>query len=655
MTDAGREGSVHPTAAAEREWLVTNGLGGYAAGTVAGLLTRRYHGLLVAALQPPLGRTVLLSKLEETVAAAGSTYPLYTNRWQRSDAPADPPGFRHIERFRLEGTTPVWIFALGDARLEKRIWMEQGRNVTYVAYRHAEGPTPLQIGIKALVTFRDAHATTRAGNWQMTVEPVGGGIRVTPYAGAVPLYLLTDRAGAEPRHEWYRDHALTMEAGRGLEALEDLLYAAQFTATLEPGETLTLVAGTEANLDVDATAAAARQQAREEALLAAAGLADEPPWIQQLALAADQFVVRRTVNGEGGRSVIAGYHWFGDWGRDTMIALPGLTLATGRAEIAAQILRTYARFVDQGMLPNRFPDGRKAPEYNTVDATLWYFEAIRAYYQATDDQALVADLFPVLKEMVTHHLQGTRHGIATDPADGLLRSGEPGVQLTWMDAKLDDWVVTPRTGKAVEVNALWYHALRTMAEFAELVGGDPRPFTTVADRAAKAFPRFWNENAGYCFDVIDGPDGDDPALRPNQLLAVALHHSPLPEWQQQAVVEACTRHLLTPMGLRTLAPGHPDYAGRYEGDPRSRDGAYHQGTVWPWLIGPFVAAHLRVYGDGPLARSFLEPFADHLADQCLGTIGEIADGDPPHTPRGAVAQAWSVAEVLRAWRLSGTG
>ncbi len=253
---------------------------------------------------------------------------------------------------------------------------------------------------------------------------------------------------------------------------------------------------------------------------------------------------------------------------------------------------------------------------------------------------------------MTHHLQGTRHGIATDPADGLLRSGEPGVQLTWMDAKVEDWVVTPRIGKAVEVNALWYHALRTMAEWAELVGGDPAPFTAVADRAEMAFRRFWNDQAGYCNDVIDGPDGDDPALRPNQLLAVALHHSPLPAWQQQGVVEACTRHLLTPMGLRTLAPEHPDYAGRYEGDPRSRDGAYHQGTVWPWLIGPFVAAHLRVYGDGPLARSFLEPFADHLADQCLGTIGEIADGDPPHTPRGAVAQAWSVAEVLRAWRLS---
>jgi predicted glycogen debranching enzyme len=349
--------------------------------------------------------------------------------------------------------------------------------------------------------------------------------------------------------------------------------------------------------------------------------------------------------------VIAGYPWFGDWGRDAMISLPGLTLVTRRFEVAASILRTYARFVDRGMIPNRFPDGGETPEYNTVDATLWYFEAVRAYHEAAGDTALVRDLLPILRDVVDWHARGTRYHIQADPADGLITQGQPGVQLTWMDAKAGDWVVTPRIGKPVEVNALWYNALRILADFERLIGGDGSRYDALADRVRASFARFWNAAAGYCFDVIDGPDGDDPALRPNQLFAVSLPHSPLTPEQARGVVDSCARALLTSHGLRSLAPDHPAYVGVYTGDRIARDGAYHQGTVWGWLIGPFVAAHLRVYGDRDAALRFLAPLLHHLTERNPGTLSEVFDGDPPHNAGGCFAQAWTVAEVLRALRL----
>jgi predicted glycogen debranching enzyme len=375
-----------------------------------------------------------------------------------------------------------------------------------------------------------------------------------------------------------------------------------------------------------------------------------PAWIQHLILAADQFVVRRPLPDDPeGMSVIAGYHWFGDWGRDTMISFPGLLLSTGRPEVARRILTTFARFVDQGMLPNRFPDAGEAPEYNTVDATLWYFEAIRAYHAATTDDRLLDQLYPILEDIVRWHRKGTRYGIAEDPRDGLLRSGEPGVQLTWMDAKIGDWVVTPRTGKAVEINALWYNTLRAMEAFARRLGRPAQTYDSLAARVQEGFGRFWIEAAGYCYDVIDGPGGDDPALRPNQIFAVSLPESPLSPERQRQVVDACARGLLTSFGLRSLAPSHPSYRGRYLGGPRERDAAYHQGPVWGWLMGPFALAYLRVYKDAEGASAFLEPVAHHLADHGVGSIAEIFDGDPPFTPRGCIAQAWSVSETLRAW------
>jgi predicted glycogen debranching enzyme len=631
---------------ARREWLVTNGIGGFASGTVAGVLTRRYHGLLVAALQPPLGRTLLLIKLDETVAYNGISYPLFANRW--GSGSVDPHGYRHIEQFHLEGTTPVWTFACADALLEKWVWMRYGENTTYIRYTFRRGSAPLTLSAKALVNYRDFHGVTRGG-WLMQVSPIQHGLRLAAYTGAAPLYMLSEQARAIPQHEWHRDFALSVEQYRGFEGLEDHLYAGLFEAVLEPGQSLTLVASTEASPNLDGAAAYAERQAYEQELLEAHH--EQPVWIQHLALAADQFIVKRSTPLEPeGSSIIAGYPWFGDWGRDTMISLPGLTLSTGRPEVAHRILRTFAHYVDQGMLPNRFPDAGETPEYNTVDATLWYFDAIRAYFSATGDVDLLRQLYPVLQEIVAWHQRGTRYHIHVDLADGLLYAGEPGVQLTWMDARVDGREITPRTGKPVEINALWYNSLRCMVAFAQILGESPDVYMEMADTVQASFSRFWYEAGGYCYDVLDGPQGPDASLRPNQLLAVSLPYSPLMPVQQKAVVDACARHLLTSHGLRSLAPSHPDYVGVYGGDYRQRDGAYHQGTVWSWLLGPFVCAHLNVYQEPELARSFLDPIAYHLSDHGLGSLSEIFDGEPPFTPHGCFAQAWGVAEVLHAWK-----
>jgi predicted glycogen debranching enzyme len=649
MIDFGREICSDPVTAERREWLVTNGIGGYASGTVAGVLTRRYHGLLVAALQPPVGRTLLLTKLDEIATYAGQPYPLFANRWAQGDV--EPCGFHHLQRFHLEGAIPVWTFACADALLEKRVWMETGANTTYIRYHLARASGPVDLHLKAIVNHRDHHANTRAGERDLDVDPIDHGLRVIAPDSDVALNLRSDSAQATLDPVWYRGYHLALEAYRGLNPVDDNLYAGCFRATLQPGDSVTLVASTSPDPALDGAAALAERRSYEEALLAQSGMDDAPASIRHLVLAADQFVVRRPLPDDaGGRSVIAGYHWFSDWGRDTMIALPGLALTTGRADVAARILRTFTHFVDRGMLPNRFPDRGESPEYNTVDATLWFFEAIRATHAATDDDDLLRDLFPVLQEIVDWHVRGTRYGIGVDPADGLLRAGEPGVQLTWMDAKVDDWVVTPRTGKPVEINALWYNALRCMADFAHRLGKSPDRYEELADQARAGFDRFWNDAAGHCYDVLNGPSGDDPALRPNQLFAVSLPHSPLTPEQQRAVVDTCARHLLTAHGLRSLAPHDPAYIGRYGGGRHQRDAAYHQGTVWGWLIGPFVTAHLRVHRDPARARSFLAPLLHQLVSHGAGSLSEIFDGDPPFTPRGCIAQAWTVAEVLRAWR-----
>ncbi len=649
LIDLGRDIATDLDAGTRREWLVPNGIGGYACGTVTGLLTRSYHGLLVAALDPPLGRTLLWTALDATVVSGGRTWPLFAHRWQAANGPVDPLGHHHIERFRLEGTTPVWTYSLGDAQLEKRVWMEPGADTTYVRFDLVRGGEPIELRAKPLVNHRDHHATTRADDAMMSVEPVDYGLRVDAFDGASTLFLQSDRGAFELDHAWHRAFFLAQEAYRGLDAQDDHLAVGSLVAQLAPGESLTVVGSVDADPDLDGEAAYRRRRAYESSLIDIDPENNASPEREQLTLAADQFVVRReTADGTVGRSIIAGYPWFGDWGRDTMIALPGLLLHTGRTAEAAQILRTYAHYVEDGLLPNRFPDHGEAPEYNTADATLWFIEAVRAYREMTADMELIRELFPVLTGIVEAHQRGTRHGIGVDPDDGLVGAGEPGLQLTWMDAKVGDWVVTPRRGKPVEINALWYHALRVMADFARDLGGSPDALERAADGALHGFARFWDDEHDRCYDVLDGPDGHEAKLRPNQLLAASLVYSPLNREQQRAVVDGCARALLTSHGLRTLAPDDPDYVGRYGGSQEDRDAAYHQGTVWAWWIGPFVEAHLRVHRDPETARSFLAPLLRHRHAHGLGSVAEIFDGDPPHAPRGAFAQAWSVAELLRA-------
>jgi len=642
--------------AEQREWLVTNGIGGYASGTVSGNLTRRYHGVLVAALHPPVGRTQLVAKLEETASYDGSDYRLATNRW--ASGAVEPKGYLNIESFRLEGTMPVWRFALGDALLEKRIWMRQGENTTYIKYSLVRASGPLRLTVKGLVNYRDFHSSTHAGDWRMHVEAAENGVQITAFDDAIPFYLLSANAKFEPMHEWHRDCFMPMERYRGLDDREDHLLAAVTSLELSVGKNVTLVLTTNAGAELDGGQALAKHVERERSLCSKwqagdpQGASAAPSWIRQLILAADQFVVRRSLPGEAeGRSIIAGYHWFGDWGRDTMIALPGLTLATGRSEIAKKILFEFSRYVDGGMLPNNFPDAGGQPEYNTVDAALWFFEAVRQYFETTNDPDAVSKLYPNLAQIINAHLKGTRYHIHVDEADGLLYAGEGGVQLTWMDAKVGDWVVTPRIGKPVEVNALWYNALKTMASLAPIAGKSGEPFEKMAEKVKESFAKFWNSSANCCYDVIEDPRlGNDESLRPNQIFVVSLPESPLPPEQQKAVVDVCARWLVTSHGLRSLAQGEPGYRAHYGGGPRERDGAYHQGTVWGWLLGPFVLAHLRVYGNRNAAQSFLEPLGNQIASHGLGTLSEIFDGDAPFTPRGCIAQAWTVAEVLRAWR-----
>ena len=634
--------------ALRREWLSANGTGSFAMGTVAGGLSRRYHALLVAATQPPLGRTVAVAGLSEAVLdASGAPLYLHTQEWE--SGAVDPRGHVLLESFELEGQVPTWRYALPGGLLEKRVWMQRDADTTFVTYtlvRTVAG-TAWRLALRPLCTWRDYHALGRAGA-MVQVDAVDNGLAVT-FAGAPTYWVRASGAAVTIDGEWYRDMHLRIEAERGMECVQDLYAAGTLESPLLPAVTVAVSISLDPSARPDDAAASLVAEASRSASLVRRAPMASPPWVARLVLAADQFVAARS----GMATVLAGFPWFGDWGRDTMISLPGLALCCGRPEVAAGLLRGFARYVDGGLLPNRFPDHGETPQYNTADATLWYVEALRAYNAETGDDGLVRELWPVLCSIVAAHVAGTRHGIGVDPADGLLRAGEPGVQLTWMDAKVDDWVVTPRTGKPVEINALWHNLLCCMEEWAgrlSLVGPSGVDLPALRARVAAGFDRYWNPATGYLYDVLDGPGGDDALVRPNAVIAAAVTHTPLSLARIAAVVSRAQRDLLTSLGLRSLAPGSPGYVAAYIGDLHSRDAAYHQGTVWPWLIGPFAIAHLRAFGDAAVVRSFLEPLADHLHDAGIGSVSEIADASPPHTPRGCPWQAWSVAELLRAWR-----
>lgn len=641
--------------AERREWWLANGRGAYAAGTIAGTLRRRYHGLLIAPVDPPLGRRLLVAKADATLACGHRAWPLFTNRW--AGGVVEPAGYLQIESFSLDGRLPVWCYACGGLRIEARAWMEYGEHTSYVAYRLLPGAAPgcePVLTLSLLVNARDHHATAPAWGFDPQIESDGSDLRVRHPGGPV-LTLRASGGQIAGRREWYQGFDLATERERGLDDRDNHLLVGEARLALPTGEWVGLVASLAEAPSSDLGAALGRAQARDSGQLERARrrvpeLEHAPGWIDQLVLAADSFVFARPLESfPGGESVIAGYPWFGDWGRDTMIALPGLALATGRIDTARRILQTFAGLVDQGMLPNRFPGAGDRPEYNTVDAALWYLEAWRAYLEATQDQEGLAAVFPVLQGIIDWHIRGTRYGIGVDDSDGLLHAGEPGVQLTWMDAKVGDWVVTPRIGKPVEINALWFNALESMAGFAERLGSPAGPYRERAERVRRAFRRFFNPDTGGLFDVIDGPQGVDATLRPNQILAVSLAQSPLERPVQRSVVGLVGRELLTSYGLRSLDPAHRDYRPQYRGGVLERDGAYHQGPVWAWLLGHYALAEYRVQGDARAAQARLEPLRDHLFDAGLGTLSEIFDGAAPHGPRGAPSQAWSVACTLDAW------
>jgi len=629
--------------ASAREWIETNGVGGWASSSVSGANTRRYHGLLVAATRPPLGRIVLLSRLEETVLIGAHRVSLGTNQFP---GVVYPDGFTHLHSFE-RGIFPVFEYEVEDTRLQKTVVAIDGENTTIVMYDLREGTEPVTLELRPFLAGRDYHSLRHAEEVMPPAVVEGSALRVAPFAEGTMLHLAVPGGEFEAGADWWHDFEYARERERGFDHREDLWTPGVMRVRLAPGEQVGVIASTTDPTGRDAEELVTAERARREALLDRLALRDHVT--VPLALAADQFLVRRGVDR---RTVIAGYHWFGDWGRDTLIALPGLTLATGRSAEARRILQTFAAWVDRGMLPNRFPDDGDTPEYNTADATLWFFIALRAYFRATGDQALVTELRPALREIVRWHREGTRFGIRVD-TDGLLHAGEPGVQLTWMDAKVGDWVVTPRTGKPVEINALWYNALRILAEFEREAGEEDRAkeLERNASRVSRQFARtFWYREGGHLYDVVDG-ERRDASIRPNQLFACSLPFPLLSATRRRQVLRVVENALVTPVGLRSLAPGDPAYQSRYEGDTLRRDGAYHQGTVWMWLLGPFVTALVRERGDRgrAQARVLLEGAMGHLAEAGVGTLSEIFDGDPPHAPRGAIAQAWSVAEVLRAW------
>jgi predicted glycogen debranching enzyme len=630
-----------------REWLETNGIGGFSSSTISGLNTRRYHGLLTAATKPPVGRFVLLSKLEETLQIDGRRYELSSNQYP---GVIHPHGFNYQTGFCLD-PFPSFTYDVEGVRLDKSVFMVQGENTTVVQYELKQSfaiTRDIKLEVRPLIAFRDYHGTTHensALNPHIETDLLQTSLK--PYEDLPALHLAHDRADVDSNGFWYRNFQYAVEQERGLDFAEDLFSPCALTFDLNAMKKFSIIASTERHQAINADSYRQAEIERRSTIKQDADVTNR--LVSLLRTAADQFIVAR----EQGETVIAGYHWFADWGRDTMIALPGLTLVNGRWDIAKDILAEFAMHVDQGMLPNRFPDAGEAPEYNTVDATLWFFEAVRAFMEYTGDYEFVrTSLYSVLQDIINCHVKGTRYGIHVDE-DGLLSSGEPGVQLTWMDAKVGDWVVTPRHGKPVEIQALWYNALRVIEELAGRFN-DPnakQEYGAMADKARANFNvLFWNEQAGCLYDVING-EFRDAAIRPNQVIAISLPNTMVAKDRAVSILSVIERELLTPRGLRTLSRSDPNYIGRYEGGPGSRDGAYHQGTVWPWLMGPYITASVKTLGRNAgrrLAATWLENFQQHLHEACLGQVSEIFDGDAPHTPRGCVAQAWSVAELLRA-------
>ena len=651
-----------------REWLATNGLGGYASGTISGSVAWRYHGLLIAALPAPFGRMAMLNHLAESVRFPDGQ--LVQIGGAEPNEPGEMANMAHyLTEFRLENGLPIWRYEVEGVVLEKHILFLHGQNTVHIHYRLVSAQRDIQLELRPSIHFRGHehpvdqklaqgyHLNAKADRYEVTVPELLPKLR---------MVLIGDQAVLVYDGGTCREIYYPKEAERGCPSRGLLWSPGHFRVGLHRDQNATLVASTEwwsTMLALTPEEAVGFYHTRHRRLISCSDPAAHDSLGAELVLAADQFIInpagriqdsaRAHAAGDDVRTVIAGYHWFTDWGRDTMISLEGLTLTTRRFTEAGWILRTFAYYIRRGLLPNLFPEGKNEGLYHTADATLWFFHALSRYVEATGARATLRLILPKLIDIVDHHIHGTDFGIKVDPCDGLLSQSAPGYQLTWMDAKVDDWVVTPRRGKAVEINGLWYNSLRLLEQWLREEHSEQaaKPVAQHAAQAKESFnSRFWYDKGGYLYDVIDSEAGDDYSCRPNQLLSFSLQYPILEQKHWETVLHVVRDQLLTPFGLRSLSRESPDYKPKYFGDLRARDAAYHQGTVWAWLIGPFIDAWLKVHpSDSAGARKLLESFVTHLDDGCVGSINEIFDAEPPFTPRGCIAQAWSVAEVLRCW------
>lgn len=627
--------------ASNLEWLETNGLGGYSSGTVAGSNTRRYHGVLVAATRPPVGRIVVLSKLEETIVTKEKRFELSANQYPGA---IYPQGFQYLKSFE-RNIFPEFIYEAGGVELKKTIAGIHGQNTVVILYEVVRAKAKFTLHLTPFASCKDYHSEARANDSIYKNYLFDEGVFQTMNYEACPeIFISVPGSSFVDAKSWYYNYEHAVEQYRGLDYTEDLFTHGHFEVELKEGDKLGVIVSIDDPRGRNAVELVEKEKLRRDALSKPFAYNDG---LRRLSLAADQFIVRRgDLN-----TIIAGYPWFADWGRDTMISLPGLCIATNRHEDLKNILKAFANSESEGMLPNRFPDHGETPEYNTIDATLWFFVAAYKFYQASKDKSFITELIPVLTNIIEWHYKGIRYNIRVDATDGLLSGGQDKVQLTWMDAKVGDWVVTPRRGKAVEINALWYNALNILSYFCTECSDETnsKKWKEKADQVNESFnDKFWNELRGCLYDYIDGEDKNSD-LRPNQVFAISLPFPLLTKQRATKVLKVVTDQLYTPKGLRSLERSHPDYKYQYGGNIHSRDGAYHQGTVWSYLIGPYVDAVIFVRGEKGRrdAAKIIEDLLETLDERCIGSISEIFDAEEPYTARGCFAQAWSVAEVLR--------
>ena len=626
------------------EWLETDGAGGWASSTLSGAHSRRYHGLLVAAVNAPAERKVLLSKLNEKIICGNQEFDLSCDQYVGGGKPI---GLEYLQEFKKD-IFPEWIYTCGDIKLKKTVIAIRSDAVIIVQYQLLIAPSPIILELLPLVAGRDYHGLMHANkSIHEKAELSAGLFSFQPYDCDTRFYIQHETLEFEDKPLWYYNFSYQAEQDRGQDFTEDLFTPGVLRVHMKPGDIIELVIGIGKLPLGSAAQLISHEQQNRLHILKDLAVDD---FSSSLLLATGQFIINGS-QGEG--SIIAGYHWFTAWGRDTMISLPGLCLVTRRFVEAKQILRHFAANISQGIIPNRFLDNTNAPEYNTCDATLWFFIACYKYQQSSGDIAFIEhEMLPAFRSIVEWHEKGTYYSIHVDD-DGLLYAGEDGIQLTWMDAKVDDWVVTPRTGKAVEINALWYNLLMIYAEYLLHFGftDDSQRYSSKAEQVKIKFTElFWYDQGGYLYDVVKGEDKDS-SFRPNQVFAVSLPFSLLNREHSIAMLTKVKERLVTPRGLRSLAPGSINYHEHYAGDKLHRDSAYHQGTVWSWLLGPYIDSAIRLYGAAGKqeAVALIESFKPHLCEAGIGTISEIFDATAPFYPKGCIAQAWSVAEVLRVY------